>query len=196
MSKRDLDLVDLPTLEQVEAELNEIKEKRKLGKALRNTVYVLVIVAAVAVLISTLLLPVLQVSGESMEPTLNDGDIILLVKTNKYKTGDLVGFYYQNKLLLKRVIAASGDYVDIDESGVVSVNGEKLDEPYVNELSKGTCDIELPYQVPDGRIFVMGDHRNLSIDSRAKAVGCIEKEQIVGKVFFRVWPLNDISLVK
>lgn len=196
MSKRDLDLVDLPTLEQVEAELNEIKEKRKLGKALRNTVYVLVIVAAVAVLISTLLLPVLQVSGESMEPTLNDGDIILLVKTNKYETGDLVGFYYQNKLLLKRVIAASGDYVDIDESGVVSVNGEKLDEPYVNELSKGTCDIELPYQVPDGRIFVMGDHRNLSIDSRAKAVGCIEKEQIVGKVFFRVWPLNDISLVK
>ena len=196
MSKRELDLVDLPTLEQVEAELNEIKEKRKLGKALRNTVYVLVIVAAVAVLISTLLLPVLQVSGESMEPTLNDGDIILLVKTNKYKTGDLVGFYYQNKLLLKRVIAASGDYVDIDESGVVSVNGEKLDEPYVNELSKGTCDIELPYQVPDGRIFVMGDHRNLSIDSRAKAVGCIEKEQIVGKVFFRVWPLNDISLVK
>ena len=196
MSKRDLDLVDLPTLEQVEAELNEIKEKRKLGKALRSTVYVLVIVAAVAVLISTLLLPVLQVSGESMEPTLNDGDIILLVKTNKYETGDLVGFYYQNKLLLKRVIAASGDYVDIDESGVVSVNGEKLDEPYVNELSKGTCDIELPYQVPDGRIFVMGDHRNLSIDSRAKAVGCIEKEQIVGKVFFRVWPLNDISLVK
>ena len=196
MSKRDLDLVDLPTLEQVEAELNEIKEKRKLGKALRNTVYVLVIVAAVAVLISTLLLPVLQVSGESMEPTLNDGDIILLVKTNKYETGDLVGFYYQNKLLLKRVIAASGDYVDIDESGVVSVNGEKLDEPYVNELSKGICDIELPYQVPVGRIFVMGDHRNLSIDSRAKAVGCIEKEQIVGKVFFRVWPLNDISLVK
>lgn len=196
MSERNFDFVDLPTIEQVETELNEIKEKKKFGKALRNTVYVLLVVAAVAVLISTLLLPVLQVSGESMEPTLNDGDIIVLVKTNNYKTGDLVGFYYQNKLLLKRVIATAGDYVNIDESGAVSVNGKVLDEPYVNELSKGTCDIELPYQVPDGRIFVMGDHRELSIDSRAKAVGCIEKEQIVGIVFFRVWPLSDISHIK
>lgn len=196
MSERNFDFVDLPTIEQVETELNGIKEKKKFGKALRNTVYVLLVVAAVAVLISTLLLPVLQVSGESMEPTLEDGDIIVLVKTNKYETGDLVGFYYQNKLLLKRVIATAGDYVNIDDSGVVSVNGKVIDEPYVSELSKGTCDIELPYQVPDGRIFVMGDHRKVSIDSRAKAVGCIEKEQIVGRVFFRVWPLSDISHIK
>ena len=153
----------------------------------------LIVVAAVAVLISTLVLPVLQVSGESMEPTLSDGDIIVLVKTNRYETGDLIGFYYQNKLLLKRVIASAGDYVDIDDNGVVSVNGVALDEPYVSELSKGTCDISMPYQVPDGRIFVMGDHREVSIDSRTKAVGCIEKEQIVGRVFFRIWPLSGIS---
>lgn len=193
MSKLDLDSVELPSIEQVESELNEIKAKKKFGRALRNTVYVLIVVAAIAVLISTLVLPVLQVSGESMEPTLYDGDIIILVKTGKYETGDLIGFYYQNKLLLKRVIASAGDYVDIDENGVVSVNGEVLDEPYVSELSRGTCDISLPYQVPDGRIFVMGDHRELSIDSRAKAVGCIEKEQIVGRVFFRIWPLSGIS---
>lgn len=193
MSKLDLDSVELPSIEQVESELNEIKAKKKFGRALRNTVYVLIVVAAIAVLISTLVLPVLQVSGESMEPTLYDGDIIILVKTGKYETGDLIGFYYQNKLLLKRVIASAGDYVDIDENGVVSVNGEVLDEPYVSELSRGTCDISLPYQVPDGRIFVMGDHREMSIDSRAKAVGCIEKEQIVGRVFFRIWPLSGIS---
>lgn len=193
MSKRDLDSVELPSIAQVEAELNDIKSRKKYGRALRNTVYVLIVVAAVAVLISTLVLPVLQVSGESMEPTLSDGDIIVLVKTNKYETGELIGFYYQNKLLLKRVIASAGDYVDIDDDGVVSVNGVALDEPYVSELSKGTCDIALPYQVPDGRIFVMGDHREVSIDSRAKAVGCIEKEQIVGRVFFRIWPLSGIS---
>ena len=193
MSKRDLDSVELPSIAQVEAELNDIKSRKKYGRALRNTVYVLIVVAAVAVLISTLVLPVLQVSGESMEPTLSDGDIIVLVKTNKYETGELIGFYYQNKLLLKRVIASAGDYVDIDDDGVVSVNGVALDEPYVSELSKGTCDIALPYQVPDGRIFVMGDHREVSIDSRAKAVGCIDKEQIVGRVFFRIWPLSGIS---
>lgn len=195
MSKCDLDSVQLPSIEQVEAELNDIKAKKKYGRALRNTVYVLIVVAAIAVLISTLVLPVLQVSGESMEPTLSDGDIIVLVKTNKYETGDLIGFYYQNKLLLKRVIATAGDYVDIDDGGAVSVNGKVLDEPYVSELSKGTCDIALPYQVPDGRIFVMGDHRNVSVDSRAKAVGCIEKEQIVGRVFFRIWPLSGISRI-
>lgn len=195
MSKRNLDSVQLPSIEQVEAELNDIKAKKKYGRALRNTVYVLIVVAAIAVLISTLVLPVLQVSGESMEPTLSDGDIIVLVKTNKYETGDLIGFYYQNKLLLKRVIATAGDYVDIDDGGAVSVNGKVLDEPYVSELSKGTCDIALPYQVPDGRIFVMGDHRNVSVDSRAKAVGCIEKEQIVGRVFFRIWPLSGISRI-
>lgn len=193
MSKRDLDSVELPSIVQVEAELNDIKSRKKYGRALRNTVYVLIVVAAVAVLISTLVLPVLQVSGESMEPTLSDGDIIVLVKTNRYETGDLIGFYYQNKLLLKRVIASAGDYVDIDDNGVVSVNGVALDEPYVSELSKGTCDISMPYQVPDGRIFVMGDHREVSIDSRTKAVGCIEKEQIVGRVFFRIWPLSGIS---
>ena len=193
MSERDLAHVEIPSIEQVEAELSERKHKKEYGRALRNTICVLIVVDAIAVLISTLILPVLQASGGSMEPTLYDGDIIVLVKTDKYHTGELIGFYYQNKLLLKRVIASAGDYVDIDDNGVVMVNGKVIDEPYVSELSKGSCDISLPYQVPDGRIFVMGDHRAVSIDSRTKAVGCIETDQIVGRVFFRIWPLNRFS---
>ena len=193
MSERDLAHVEIPSIEQVEAELSERKHKKEYGRALRNTICVLIVVAAIAVLISTLILPVLQASGGSMEPTLYDGDIIVLVKTDKYHTGELIGFYYQNKLLLKRVIASAGDYVDIDDNGVVMVNGKVIDEPYVSELSKGSCDISLPYQVPDGRIFVMGDHRAVSIDSRTKAVGCIETDQIVGRVFFRICPLNRFS---
>ena len=195
MSERDLAHVEIPSIEQVEAELSERKHKKEYGRALRNTICVLIVVAAIAVLISTLILPVLQASGGSMEPTLYDGDIIVLVKTDKYHTGELIGFYYQNKLLLKRVIASAGDYVDIDDNGVVMVNGKVIDEPYVSELSKGSCDISLPYQVPDGRIFVMGDHRAVSIDSRTKAVGCIETDQIVGRVFFRIWPLNRFSTI-
>ena len=193
MSRQNLEKVEIPSIDQVKTELAEIDNRRKYIGALRSTIYVLIVVAAVAVLISTLGCPVLQVFGTSMEPTLKDEEIIVLIKTDNYSTGDLVGFYYQNKLLLKRVIATSGDYVDIDLNGAVSVNGKRIDEPYVNELSLGTCDIELLYQVPDGRIVVMGDHRDISIDSRTKAVGCIEKEQIVGIVLFRIWPLNRLS---
>ncbi|MCD7816829.1 MAG: signal peptidase I, partial [Bacteroides sp.] len=142
------------------------------------------------------LLPVLQVSGDSMEPTLSNGDIIVLLSGSSFETGDLVGFYYQNKLLLKRVIGGPGDVIDIDEEGNVTVNGELLDEPYVTNKALGECDITLPYQVPESRYFVMGDNRTTSIDSRSSAIGCIEIDQIVGKVMLRVWPLSSLSLIQ
>lgn len=182
-------------LQRVDAERERLTERRRFWRVLRGTVSTLIVVAAIAVLLATLLLPVLQVSGDSMNPTLQSGDVLLLLKTDDMKTGDLCGFYWQNKLLLKRIIGGPGDVISIDRSGVVTVNGEALDEPYVDELALGECDLKFPYQVPENRYFVMGDHRSTSIDSRSTVIGCVDKSQIVGKVFLRVWPLSRLSWV-
>ena len=185
-----------PTSEQLRAELGREKYRTRYGRALRSTVYALVTVAAVAVLVATLWLPVLQIYGSSMTPTLTDGDVVVTVKTSDFEQGDVIAFYYNNKILIKRVIAEAGDWVDIDEDGTVYVNGAALDEPYVFESSLGECDITLPYQVPDGRVFVMGDHRSTSVDSRSTSVGCVAQEQVVGKVTFCVWPLARLGAVE
>ncbi|MBR6763781.1 MAG: signal peptidase I [Clostridia bacterium] len=182
--------VALPSLEQIEEERNRIRRGKNYRKALTSTVSVLVVVAALAVLVATLLMPVLQIYGSSMTPTLVDGDIVLSIKTSKFEPGDVVAFYYNNKILVKRVIAVSGDWVDITEDGDVYVNSKKLEEPYLEEKALGSCNIELPYQVPESRIFVMGDHRSVSVDSRNTAVGSVAEEQIVGRLEFRVWPLK------
>ena len=185
----------IPSTEEVAAERKRLAYRSRYARVLRSTIYALVVVAAIAVLLATLFLPVLQVSGDSMNPTLTDGDVIVLVKTDHMKTGDLCGFYWQNKLLLKRIIGLPGDVIELDEDGVVTVNGQTLDEPYVDELALGECDIKFPYQVPENRYFVLGDHRATSIDSRSSVIGCVEKSQIVGKVFLRVWPLPRFSLI-
>lgn len=175
------------SVEELKAEQQRIKKQGKYIKTLKSTLAVLIVVAAVAVLISVLFLPVIQVSGSSMEPTLCDGDILVLVKTGKFETGELCCFSWQNKLLLKRVIGKEGDYIDIDEYGNVSVNNIPIDEPYVTDKSLGICDITFPYQVPEGTIFVLGDKRDKSVDSRSTTIGCISKDQIIGKVLFKVW---------
>lgn len=185
-----------PTPDQLRAELGREKYRTRYGRVLRSTVYALVTVAAVAVLVATLWLPVLQIYGSSMTPTLTDGDVVVTVKTSDFEQGDVIAFYYNNKILIKRVIAEAGDWVDIDEDGTVYVNGAALDEPYVFEPSLGECDITLPYQVPDGRVFVMGDHRSTSVDSRSTSVGCVAQEQVVGKVTFCVWPLARLGAVE
>ena len=183
-----------PSYEQLEAELNRIRYKRRYRSVLRSTLYTLITVAAVAVLVATLWLPVLQIYGSSMTPTLRDGEIVFSVKTTDMVPGDVIAFYYNNKILVKRVIAGPGDWVDISQDGTVFINGTELEEPYLAEKSFGDTDIELPYQVPDGRIFVMGDHRATSVDSRHIAVGCVAEEQIVGKIVFRVWPMDRLGL--
>ena len=196
MKEHNIKCTEIPTTAEVEAERERLAYRSRYARVLRSTIYALLVVAAVAVLLATLFLPVLQVSGDSMNPTLQDRDIIVLVKTDQMKTGDLCGFYWQNKLLLKRVIGLPGDIIALDEDGVVTVNGEVLDEPYVDELALGECDIKFPYQVPENRYFVLGDHRATSIDSRSSVIGCVEKSQIVGKVFLRVWPLSSFSLIR
>jgi signal peptidase I len=185
----------VPTIPQLEAEIKRLRYNKRYGSVLRSTVYILIVVAAVAILLAVLLFPVFRIYGSSMTPGLVDGEIVVAVKYADIEPGDIVAFYYNNRILVKRVIAISSDWVDINEEGTVSVNGEVLDEPYLTDKALGECDITLPYQVPDGRIFVMGDHRSVSVDSRSTTVGCISEDQIVGKLLFRVWPVKDIGLL-
>lgn len=186
---------DVPTAEQLSAELERIRYKRNFGRMLKSTISSLIVVAAIAVLISLLILPVFRVTGTSMTPTMNNNDLLICSKRSEFESGDIVAFYFNNKVLLKRVIGTAGDVIDISEDGTVYVNGEMLDEPYVSEKAFGECDIKLPYQVPDNRIFVMGDHRSVSIDSRSATVGCIADEYVIGKVILRLWPFEDFGPV-
>lgn len=185
----------LPSSKELEKELQREIYRFNYLKNIKNTIYGLITVAAVSVLVATLFLPVLEIYGASMEPTLYEGDIVVSTKDSHIQQGDIISFYYNNKILVKRAIAFSGDWVNIDEKGNVYVNGELLDEPYVSEKSKGECNIDLPYQVPEGKIFVCGDHRATSVDSRSDTIGCVSKEQIVGVIRFRVWPLKNFGKV-
>ena len=187
--------VSVPSLTEIQRERKRIRRKDYYKQALRGTVAVLVVVAAVAVLIATLFLPILQISGDSMSPTLEHDEIVLLLKTKKFDRGDLIGFYYQGKILLKRVIALPEDEVAIDADGNVYINGELLEEPYVTDKGLGDCDLELPYKVPGTSYFVMGDRRSNSVDSRNSVVGSIPQEDIIGKIFIRVWPFSRFGFV-
>ncbi len=191
--KKKKPIEQLPKVEQLEKELSRENYKKRYNTALKSTIYTLITVAAVAILVATLWLPVLEIYGNSMSPTLEAGDIVASLKSDSLQSGDVVAFYYNNKILVKRVIATSGEWVDIDDEGNVYVNNQLLDEPYLTEKALGITDLEYPYQVPESRIFVMGDHRSSSVDSRTTAVGCIAEEQIVGKLFMRIWPLKMIK---
>ena len=196
MKKEKLRLTDLPTTEQLRQERLRLRYKKRYSRTLKSTAAILVVVAAAAVLVATLWMPVLRIYGDSMAPTLQDGQIVVSLKTGSFQPGDIAAFYHGNKLLIKRFIAGPSDWVNIDEAGNVSVNGEELDEPYLTEKAFGNTDIDLPYQVPDQRYFLLGDNRDVSIDSRNTAVGCIAEDQIVGKVVFRIWPLSEFGAVR
>ena len=184
-----------PSSIEVREELNRVKKQNEYNKTLKSTIYILIIVASIAVLVSVLYLPVLSVQGESMAPTLENGQILIATKSKNIQRGDIIAFNYNNKVLLKRVIATQGEVVNIKEDGTVYVNGQIIEEKYITKKSLGDVTIELPYQVEEGKFFVMGDHRDTSIDSRSNSIGCIGKEQVLGKVSFRIWPLNQLGKV-
>ena len=185
-----------PSLEEVTAELNRVKAGHKYWETFRSTIYILITVAAIAILVATLWMPVFRIYENSMTPTLTEGNIVTSMKTGKFNPGDVIAFYYNNKFLVKRVVAGPGDWVDIEKDGTVLVNGEPLDEPYLEEKAYGDTNIDLPYQVPEGRWFVMGDHRSVSIDSRNTSIGTVAGEQIVGKLVWKVWPLDSAGQLK
>jgi len=187
--------VPRPSLEDLDRELASRSKARSRRRAVSGTVWVLIVVAAAAILCSSLFLSVLKVQGDSMEPTLHSGEILLAVKKTGFRSGDVIAFYYDNKILLKRVIAEPGDQVDVGEDGTVTVNGTPLDEPYLQSKSRGICDVQFPEQVPDGRIFVLGDNRKVSVDSRTTAIGCISEKAVAGKVILRIWPFGRLGAI-
>lgn len=185
----------IPNMSQIQSALNHEEYRKRYVKAVRSTIYALIVVAAIAVLVATLWLPVLEIYGTSMAPTFNPGEIVVSVKSKKFETGDVLAFYYENKLLVKRYIAGSGDWVNIDSEGTVYVNGIKIEEGYITDKSYEPCDIDFPYQVPENKYFVLGDSRTTSIDSRISSIGCIEEEKVVGKIVFRVWPFKKFGKI-
>lgn len=195
MAEKRVKKIAVPSLAEIQKERKRIRRETYYRQALRGTVSVLLVVAAVAVLITTLFLPILQISGDSMSPTLEHDEIVILLKTKEFEPGSLIGFYYQGKILLKRVIAQPEDEVAIDADGNVYVNGALLEEPYVTDKKLGNCDLEFPYKVPGTGYFVLGDRRSNSVDSRNSVIGAISREDIIGKVFIRVWPLERIGFV-
>lgn len=196
MKKKELNINDLPSSDQLESELGRENYRRRYGSVLRSTVYILITVAAAAVLIATLVLPVFRIYSSSMSPTLEEDEIVCSYKSSDITQGDVIAFYYNNRLLVKRVIAEPGSWVTIDEGGVVYVDGKRLSEPYVTQPALGECDLEFPFQVPADRYFVLGDNRVESVDSRYSGVGCVSQEQIAGEIFFKVWPFEQFGPVK
>lgn len=194
-SQEDIVRADLPRLDELQTELSRVKGKQRFRRTLAGVLGTLIVVAAVAILLATRFFPVLQIYGNSMTPLLHEDEIVMAADMADLETGDVIAFYYNNRILVKRVIAEAGDWVNISASGVVTVNGVVLDEPYVEELALGNCDIALPYQVPESQVFVLGDHRVSSIDSRNSAVGCVAEDQIVGELVLRVWPIQEIGLL-
>lgn len=186
---------ELPSTAELEEALADETRRSRLRRTVKSTTFTLVVAAAAAILVAVLLLPILRIYGDSMQDTLKSGDIVVSVKSSDFERGDIAAFYYNNNILVKRVIAKSGDVVNIDSDGNVYVNGQKQNEPYLSSLAKGSVNIRLPYKVPEGKLFVMGDNRVVSVDSRDRAIGCVSSEQVVGKIVFRVWPLSRLGSV-
>lgn len=148
----------------------------------------------VAILCMVCFLPMMRVESDGMSPTLEKGQCVMVIPGDSFEHGDIIAFYYDGRILLKRIIACPGEQVEVLKDGSVYVNGQLFDEPYASEKCYGSSDLTYPYQVPENRFFVMGDQRSAGTDSRTSQIGTVAQEQIVGKVVLRFWPLKAISV--
>lgn len=188
---------EIINLEKIKEDYKTRKNREKFFYELKKTIGFFLVIISVGIIISSFWVRVLTIYGTSMSPNLTAKDTVVAFKKDQYKSGDVIAFYYNNKVLVKRVIATSGDWVNISNNGNVIINDKEIKEKYLLKSSKsiGKTDIKLPYQVPENKIFVMGDHRSVSIDSRNKIIGSIGKEQIIGKIKFIIWPLSRFDIL-
>ena len=189
----------IPTEETAEGK----EEAVNVHKEIYEWIQCLVVALICCVLIFVFVARVIDVVGHSMVPTLQDGDKIVITRlAGEYERGDIVVLRketFKPDPIVKRIIAVAGQTIDIDfENGIVYVDGEALDEPYVNELTYDTEDFltyERPVVVPEGCVFVMGDNRNNSTDSRKATIGCVDTRYILGKAIFRILPLSSAGAI-
>ncbi len=181
-----------------EAAADPAKDRQDVGggaawKAALKIVLVVIITVSLLLNLFTFIMPVVKYYGSSMSPTLEDGQILIVSKVSEIGNGDIIAFYYNNKVLVRRVVATENQQISVDIFGTVTVDGEELVEPYIGNKTLGQCNLDFPYNVPSGSLFVLGDNREVAMDSRLEEIGTVTEDRLIGKIVFSINPFGAIE---